>query len=273
MGVFEGVWLGVLQGLTEFLPVSSDGHLLLAKSLLPGTAHPGHAFDVAVHFGTLLATLTMFRRELRPLAAGVPRLVRACTSPAAFRARYADDPAVRYLVLFAASAIPAGAAGLLFDDAIDAMNARPALLAPFFAATGIWLVLTRWARPGRRAVGMRDAWLIGAAQAVAILPGVSRSALTLGAGLFLRIERGSLGSFAFLMSLVPIAGAVLLKARHLGSASAPLVPTLAGVVAAYVSGLVAIKVLMPFIHRGKLAGFGWYVLAVAAFCFVRFDGA
>jgi undecaprenyl-diphosphatase len=264
------VLLGVLQGLTEFLPVSSDGHLLLAKALLPGTSHPGHAFDVAVHLGTLLATITAFRRELRPLVHAVPRFLGSLRSPAACVSRFRADPASRFLAYYAVSAIPAGIVGIVFDDAIAAMNDQPGVLAPFFAITGLWLVGTAFVPAGDRPIRMRDAILLGIAQAAAILPAVSRSGMTLGCGIYRRIERGSLGSFAFLMSIPPVAGAVALKARHLGSGNAPLYPTLAGIVAAYVAGLLALRLLLPFIHRGRLSWFGAYCLALAGFCLFRF---
>ena len=207
MTVIEGILLGVLQGVTEFLPVSSDGHLLLAKALFPGASHPGHAFDVAVHFGTLLATITVFRRELRPLILAIPRFLASLRSPGTMKRTYAADPAARYLAMFAVSASPAGSAGLVFDAAIDAMNDRPAVLGPFFAATGLWLALTIFVGAGDRRIRMKDAILLGIAQAFAILPAISRSGMTLGCGIYRRIERGSLGSFAFLMSIVPVAGA------------------------------------------------------------------
>jgi undecaprenyl-diphosphatase len=273
MTILEGVLLGLLQGLTEFLPVSSDGHLLLAKALLPGTTHPGHAFDVAVHLGTLLATITVFRRELRPLVLALPRFVRGFRSPWAFAATYRTDPAARYLALFAVSAIPAGIAGLYFDDAIEAMNDRPSVLGPFFLVTGLWLALTLFVGPGQRRVRVLDAILLGLAQAAAILPAISRSGMTLGCGIYRRIERGALGSFVFLMSIPPVAGAVALKARHIGSGDAPLGATVAGIVTAYVSGVVALRILMPFILRGKLPWFGAYCVALALFCFVRFPFA
>jgi undecaprenyl-diphosphatase len=272
MTVWEGLVLGVLQGVTEFLPVSSDGHLLLAKALFPGASRPGHAFDVAVHFGTLLATIATFRRELRPLVAAIPRFLASLRSPRAFRERHRTDPASRYLAFFAVSAVPAGIAGLLFDDAVETMNDRPEVLAPFFAFTGVWLLLTLKAPDGGSRVALADALWLGLAQAAAILPAISRSGMTLGCGVFRRIERGAIGSFAFLMSIPPVLGAVALKARHLGSGDAPLGPTVAGVAAAFVAGMVALRVLMPVIHRGRLAWFGAYCVALAAFCWLRFPG-
>jgi undecaprenyl-diphosphatase len=272
MTVLEGLLLGVLQGLTEFLPVSSDGHLLLAKSLFPGAATPGHAFDVAVHFGTLLATIATFRRELRPLVLATPRLVAGLRSPRALLATYRADPAARYLVLFAVSAVPAGIVGIAFEDAVAAMNDRPEVLAPFFAITGFWLVMTLRVPAGERRVRILDAALLGVAQAAAILPAISRSGMTLGCGIFRRIERGAIGSFAFLMSIPPVAGAVALKAGDLGSGDAPLLPTAAGVVAAFLSGMVALRILLPFVHSGRLAWFGAYCIALAGFCFARFGG-
>src|SRR4029079_14804821 len=122
MTFVEAILLGLLQGVTEFLPVSSDGHLLLAKALAGDPGAGGHAFDVAIHLGTLLATITVFRRELRPLVRAVPRYLASFRSPAAFREVWRNDPAARYLTLFAVSAVPAGIAGLRFEKTIEAMN-------------------------------------------------------------------------------------------------------------------------------------------------------
>lgn len=270
MTLLEGVILGVLQGITEFLPVSSDGHLVLAKALFGHRVEAGHAFDVAIHFGTLLATITVFRRELGPLVRAIPRFVAGFRSPSAFRERWRTDPASRFLGYFAVSAIPAGIAGLCFEDAIAALNDRPSVLGPLFVAGGLWLVGTLFARPGHRTIGLGDAALLGVVQALAILPAVSRSGMTLGCGVYRRIERASLGTFAFLMSIPPVAGAVALESRKIGSHAAPLWPTVAGVAAAWVSGVLALRLLMPVVLKGRLAWFGLYCVVLGVFCLIRF---
>jgi undecaprenyl-diphosphatase len=168
------------------------------------------------------------------------------------------------------SAVPAGIAGLCFEDAVAAMNDKPSILAPLFLITGLFLSGTAFVPPGHRRVGLRDAILLGVAQAAAILPAISRSGATLGLGVYLRIERAALGSFVFLMSIPPVLGAIALKASHLGSSAAPLGPTLAGVAAAYVFGLLALRILLPLVIRGRLAWFGAYCIVLAIFCFVRF---
>jgi undecaprenyl-diphosphatase len=273
MTLLEGALLGIVQGLTEFLPISSDGHLLLAKALLGWSAEGGHAFDVAIHLGTLLATITVFRRELGPLVKAVPRFLAGFRSPAAFRETWRTDPASRFLGYFAVSAIPAGIAGLWFDDAIAAMNDRPAVLGPLFIIGGLWLVGTWLVPAGHRKIGLSDAVMLGLVQAVAILPAISRSGSTLGCGVYRRVERASLGTFAFLMSIPPVAGAVALKARHLGCCSAPLGPTLAGIATSWLFGVFALRVLMPVVLKGRLAWFGAYCVALGLFCFARFSGS
>jgi undecaprenyl-diphosphatase len=270
MTLLEGVILGVLQGITEFLPISSDGHLVLAKALFGHRLEAGHAFDVAIHFGTLLATITVFRKELGPLVRGIPRFIAGLRSPAALRERWRTDPAVRFLGYFAISALPAGIAGLWFEDAIAALNDRPSVLGPLFIAGGLWLVGTLFARPGHRRIGLADSALLGLVQAVAILPAVSRSGMTLGCGVYRRIERASLGTFAFMMSIPPVAGAVALESRRLGSLSCPLWPTVAGVAAAWVSGVLALRMLMPVVLKGRLGWFGLYCVALGVFCLFRF---
>lgn len=273
MTILQAALLGLVQGLAEFLPVSSSGHLALARYLVPGAPPPSLTFDILLHFGTTAAVVLVFRRELAPLVRAVPALF----APHRWRARFAADADFRRLALLAVSALPIGAAGLLWHGDVERLETRPKIVAGLLAVTGLWLAVASYAqrrradRPGRE-IGLREAVWIGVAQAVAILPGVSRSGATLGAGLLLGVRRESVGPFAFLMSIAPILAAVALKADDLGSAdAAPAASVAAGVVVAFVSGVAALKLLLPFVRRGRLGAFAAYCFAVAAFALWRLN--
>ncbi|HYC76541.1 MAG TPA: undecaprenyl-diphosphate phosphatase [Planctomycetota bacterium] len=278
MTLLQAALLGALQGIAEFLPISSSGHLCLARHLVPGAPPPDLAFDVLLHLGTAAAVITVFRAELAPLLRATPRLL----APARWRGGWAADPAFRTAALLLLSAVPAGVVGLMFHRRVEALEEhRPDVVALLLVVTGLWLLVAsvrarRAARAdadeasgaapraGRRAgreAGVREALLIGAAQAAAILPGVSRSAATLGAGLLAGVRRDAVGPFAFLMSVPVIVGAAALKARDLrigGATDAGVM--LVGVLVAYASGVAALRFLLPFVRRGRLEAFAAYCL-------------
>ncbi len=279
MSVLQAIVLGLVQGFAEFLPVSSSGHLVLARFLLPDAPKPSLAFDVFLHLGTTGAVALVFWSELLPIFRASALLFK----PAAWRAAFVSDPAFRMVCLLALSAVPAGVVGLSLRDPISEVDRRPDIVAVLIGVTGVWLLLASvvqrraerraaagGAASGAGAIGVKEALWIGVAQAIAILPGISRSGATLGAGLLLGVRREIVGPFAFLMSIAPILGAALLEARHLG-AEEPVSPTalLAGVLTAFVSGVVALKILLPFVRRGRLELFAFYCLIVSPLAYWR----
>lgn len=282
MSVLQAVVLGLVQGFAEFLPVSSSGHLVLARYLLPGAPVPSLAFDVFLHLGTTGSVAYVFRRELFPVVKAAALLFR----PTAWRTAFAADPAFRLLVLLAFSAVPAGAVGVTLRGPIGELEHRPEIVALLLSVTGVWLLLASVAQrraerraaeggtPAAGAIGVKEAWWIGVAQAIAILPGISRSGATLGAGLLLGVRREVVGPFAFLMSIAPILGAAALEARHLGAAEPVSAAALAaGVLTAFVSGVVALKILLPFVRRGRLEIFAFYCLLVSPLAYWRLQHA
>jgi undecaprenyl-diphosphatase len=256
--------LGILQGLGEFLPISSSGHLIVAPWLF-GWPDSGLAFDVALHLGTLAAVATAFWRDwLRLLGAGLRGLRSG---------RPLDDPDSRLLVYLAIATVPGAVAGKLLEAWAESTFRSPALVAAMMCAMGVLLFLAdRRANrvAGDEHVSFRDALLIGASQALAIVPGTSRSGVTISTALFLGHRREAAARFSFLLALPITAGAALLKVPQLFRSGAETGPVLLGMLAAAVSGFLAIRLLLsyvrtrsylPFVvYRFAFAGLVWLVL-------------
>jgi undecaprenyl-diphosphatase len=269
----QAVVLGLVQGLTEFLPVSSSGHLIVVPALLGwhDAFIESLAFSVMLHIATLLALLLYFRADwLRLVPAGL----------AAIRDRsLAGDPDRRLAWLLAVATIPAVVVGVAFNDAIETAFREPRLVAVTLVLGAAILFLAD--RLGSRSKGFESisfpvAVGIGAAQALALVPGVSRSGISISAGLFAGLDRESAARFAFLMATPITAGAGLWELRKILSGEAgvslPLVPLLAGMLASLIAGLLAITVLMRYLRTHDLRVFVVYRLAIAALVVVAWLG-
>ncbi|MBC7226198.1 MAG: undecaprenyl-diphosphate phosphatase [Thermoflexales bacterium] len=258
----RALFLGLLQGATEFLPVSSSGHLVLVPWLL-GWPIPGLAFDTLVHWGTAVAVIAYFWRDWAALIRGAWH---------GLRTRSLNDPATRLLLLLIVATIPGALAGALLEDFFEGMFARPAAAAGFLLLTAAILTLAEsaWARrsasggdPPRAlsALSWPDALTVGLAQAVAILPGVSRSGATIAAGLGRGLDRESAARFSFLLSTPIILGAGAMQVLKLFRAGgwAGEAPTLiVGFLAALVSGGLSIHFLLRYVRRRPLYPFALY---------------
>jgi undecaprenyl-diphosphatase len=252
---FEAALWGILQGLTEFLPVSSSGHLVLVPWLLRRDA-PGFSFDVLVHLATLLAVLVYFRAEFLMLIRGVIHLVAR---------RRVDTPEARLAWLVIISSIPAILVALVFQSYIEQVFGSPLLVAVALLVTGTILYLAE-RRTGTRAVDdltPRDAGLIGLAQAVALIPGISRSGATMAAGMGRDLARPEAARYAFVMSIPVIFGAAAKELLDLvgGPGIAPG-PLAIGMLAAFVSGYIAITLLFRHVQRHSLRVFSVYCWAL-----------
>lgn len=264
MDTFAAALLGLVQALTEFLPVSSSGHLVLGKALLGVKTAGGAAFEVAVHFGTLLSVMVLFRRDIAELTRAAFAVARA---PASAARAWREDPRVAEGVAIVLGCVPAGVIGILFEERLEAAFSDPRLVSAALLFTGAVLLATRFARPAQRPITLSVALAIGVAQALAILPGISRSGSTIAAALFLGVDRLSAGRFSFLLSVPVILGATLLKARDLlaDPPGADVLGALAiGAAVSFVAGLGALALLMRLLRGGRFADFGWYCLAVGA---------
>ena len=268
MNALRAVVLGVLQGAGEFLPISSSGHLIVLPFLM-GWPDSGLAFDVALHLGTLAAVGFAFWRDwLRLLKGGLRGL--ASRRPLA-------DPDARLLLYLALATLPGSLAGLLLDEWAETVFRSPALVAVMMALMGVVLWLAD-RRSGTGAEGevvrLRDALLIGFAQALAIVPGTSRSGATISMALFLGHKREAAARFSFLLALPITAGAALVKVPDLVASGAELKPVLLGMLAAAVSGFVAIRFLLRYVRTRSYAPFVWYrfgfALVVLVVLFLRY---
>ena len=244
----------MLQGLTEFLPVSSSGHLALAESFLevPGG---GVALAVLLHAGTLLAIVIVFRAGIADLFRGVGLAPRALGRPPGEW----PDATVRVLKIVVAT-IPGAAVGLLLEERIESAFASPAVVAGLLLVTGTFLFATRWAPDKEAEVGWKEAFLIGCAQAFAILPGISRSGATITAALFLGVARPRAAEFSFLAAIPLVLGSVLLEIPDLAAASARGAgPALfAGFTASFLVGWISLVWLLRLVRRGRLHWFAPY---------------
>jgi undecaprenyl-diphosphatase len=271
--ILQAVVLGIVQGLTEFLPVSSSGHLIVVPALL-GWDDPflrSLAFSVMLHVATLLALLLYFRADwLRLIPAGL----------AALRDRsFRGDPDRRLAWLLTASTVPAVIVGLVLNDLIETAFREPRLVAItlVMGAAILWLA-DRVGSRTRQIDGLtfRMAVGIGAAQALALIPGVSRSGMSISAGLFAGLDREAAARFAFLMATPITAGAGLWELRKIVTGEAgvelPLVPLAAGMIASLIAGIAAIAVTLRFLRTNTVTLFVVYRIALAAVVVVAWLG-
>jgi len=248
---FQALVLGLVQGLTEFLPVSSSAHLALMPWLL-GWRDPGLAFDVALHFGTLVAVLWYFRREWGELIAAAISIARNR------RVQTVEEKRVVFLIV---ATIPGAIGGLLLEEKAETVFRAPLLTATALMVMGVILwAADRVSRMDRQLSSMRwpEALLIGIAQVLALVPGVSRSGATITAGRLVRFDRQSAAVFSFLMSMPIIAAAVILKGPDVLRQSSLGADLVVGVVAAAASSWLAIAVLLRYVTRHSYGVFALY---------------
>lgn len=254
---WQGLILGVVQGLTEFLPISSSGHLVLAEEFI-GYRPPGVFFEVAVHVATLLSIVIAYRHRLAELIRGLFRRSRAAWS---------------YASLLVVATIPAGLAGVLLREYFERTFHSTVDLGWQFIATGLVLWSTRFAMGRARTSGVTvgRALLIGVGQALAIIPAISRSGTTIAVSLWSGVAPAVAAEFSFLMAIVVIAGTGVLEVRHLPAGATLLDPGLLWAFgAALVSGVVAIKLLVALLRSSRFHLFAPYCMLVGGFCLVWF---
>jgi undecaprenyl-diphosphatase len=258
------VTLGVVQGLTEFLPVSSSGHLVLFQNLF-GFTEPELLFDISLHVGTLLAICLVFYRELRSLLTTLLHLPRLLATAGGIRPLFAENEDVRLAALIVAGSIPTAFLGLIFHRVADRIFGSVGIVGAMLLITGTFLWLTRHlaARSRQlRQVHTQDALTIGLVQGLAILPGISRSGSTICAALFLGIDRELAGRYSFLLSIPAILGALVLGLDgSLADSSVSAAMMLLGGATAAVTGYIALKLLLRVVRQGRLYRFAPYCWA------------
>ena len=256
----EALVLGLVQGLTEYLPVSSSGHLEIGKALLGVEVEGGLTFDVVVHVATVLATLAVLWKEVSWIFRGL------------LHPPYNDEQ--RYAVNILISMVPIGIVGVFFKDKIDAIfEGSIEVVGWCLLVTAALLALTHYAKPQpRERISPLHAFIIGVAQAVAVLPGLSRSGTTIATGLLLGNRKETLAQFSFLMVIPPILGEALLDCKEIvevGAEQVSLTALAVGFVAAFVSGCFACRLMISLVKRAKLIWFAAYC-AVVGLCVLLF---
>lgn len=246
MSLLDAFLLGLIQGITEFLPISSSGHLVMGQALLD-IQIPGVSFEVAVHVATLLSVLLVFRKRVAELVVGAVRR---------------DPEAWRYLGLLALATLPAVVVGLGARAALEALFEVPLVSALGLLITGSFLWTSRgaMARNPKARPGLRAAILMGLAQAFAIIPGISRSGATVVVGLWLGVEAEEAAAFSFLMAIPAILGAATLELPELAAGGTGLAtgPLILGSIVAAVAGVLAIWTFLAMLKRKSFHRFGPY---------------
>lgn len=247
------LFFGVVQGLTEFLPVSSSGHLQIFNELFHcGTGEENMMFTVVVHAATVCSTIVAFRKEILALLAGL------------FRFKW--NPETEYLAKIAISMIPIMVVGLFFKDYVESIFGSGILVVGVcLIITACLLAFSYYAKPRQKeSISFKDAFVIGLSQALAVLPGLSRSGTTISTGLLLGDKKEQVAKFSFLMVLVPILGEAFLEliGGELGATSIPVSSLIIGFISAFVSGYLACTWMIRLVQRGKLIYFAYYCLIV-----------
>ncbi|HAN19216.1 MAG: UDP-diphosphatase [Bacteroidetes bacterium GWC2_33_15] len=251
MNWLEALILGLIQGLTEFLPVSSSGHLELGKHILGVEFSENLTFTVVVHGATVLSTIIVFWKTITEL----------------FRDFFAFkwNESTKYIVKIFISMIPVLIIGLLFEEQIESMFSGNILFVGLMLIiTALLLAFTYYAKDRQKEISYKDSLVIGIAQAIAVIPGISRSGATIATGLYLGNKKEHIARFSFLMVLIPIIGANLMSLKGTDfsqSSSVSVVPLIIGFIAAFVTGLLACRWMINIVKRGKLIYF-------AVYCFI-----
>lgn len=262
MDTLQAIILGVVQGLTEFLPVSSSGHLQLANEILGTDLNPESnlTFSLTLHAATVLSTIVILWAEIWKLLKGI------------FSRTFTAEQA--YVLKIVVSMIPVGIVGVFFKDYIEAAFSSIAVVGVMLLVTAAMLTFAYYAKPRQKEkLSYRDAFIIGLAQAVAVLPGLSRSGSTIATGLLLGNKKESVAQFSFLMVLPPILGNALLDClKGDFGGGVETLPLVAGFVTAFITGCIACKWMIDIVKRGKLIWFAVYcaiagVVALATYIF------
>jgi undecaprenyl-diphosphatase len=266
MDPLSGIFLGVVQGLTEFLPISSSGHLVLLRNLM-GFREPELLLDTSLHMGTLAAVVFFFRRDL---AGMIREFAGIAFGGGAARGERLGGSLLTWVVI---GNVPTALIGGFFKAPLESLYRSTGVVGFMLLLTGLFLVLTRLIPEGNRRVGLRAALTVGTAQGLAIIPGISRSGATIACGILMGLDRESAARYSFLLSIPAVAGALLLESLTGNSGSAGVFTLLAGGFTSGLVGLAALKLLMGMVRRGRLWWFTPYCWALGlAVIFLTFSG-
>ncbi|MGD8990217.1 MAG: undecaprenyl-diphosphatase UppP [Desulfobacterales bacterium] len=263
MSALEAIILGIIQGLTEFLPVSSSGHLVLMQQFL-GLKEAELLFDVCVHLGTLAAVITVFNSDIKNIVTALLRLFAAARKKDCALSAIESDPELKMALLVVIGTIPTAILGLAFSGIADRLFSSVLIVGLMLMVTGTLLWLTRWTiKPARLSgvvrLNLKNAFLIGLVQGLAIIPGISRSGSTISIGLMLGIERELAARYSFLLSIPAIVGAGILGLRNgFSETDFSVKILLVGAVTAAIVGYLALRALLQIVRKGNLHMFAPY---------------
>ncbi|MBO4558288.1 MAG: undecaprenyl-diphosphate phosphatase [Bacteroidales bacterium] len=256
MSWFEAIILGLVQGLTEFLPVSSSGHLAIAKTLF-GIETGDISFEIVVHAATVLSVLVVFWKDIIKLLEGL------------FKFKFNSE--TKYILFLVISMIPVFVVGMFFKDKVEALFGNGLLVVGCaLLVTAALLALSQLYKPRQKDINGWRAFIIGCAQAVAVIPGLSRSGATIATGLLCGVKRDEIARFSFLMVLVPILGEAFLDLIGGGFAGSGIgaLPLILGFLAAFASGLFACKAMIALVKKANLGWFAAYCAIVGILCII-----
>lgn len=275
---FEAILLGLIQGLTEFLPVSSSGHLEIGKVLLGVETSDDLLFTTMVHAATVLSTILVFRKQIWDLLKGFFCGLKGVKVE---NGSLVCNDQTDYLLKMVVSMIPVFVVGVFFKDAVESLFGSITVVGVALIMTALLLFFSDYAsRPGRKSIFSANnyrngisywqALAVGLGQAFAVIPGLSRSGTTISTGLICGVKRDSMAQFSFLMVLVPILGETFLEivGGEFGASTVGVLPLVLGFVSAFLSGLFACKVMIALVKKARLSWFALYCLLVAAAIFI-----
>ena len=251
MNWFEAIVLGLIQGFTEFLPVSSSGHLEISKALLGVDPEASFFFTVAVHGATVLSTIIVFWKEILTLAEGT--------------LKFKMNEETSYVLKIIISMVPVGIAGVLLKDPIESLfNGNLIFIGLMLLITSLILATAHFIKKGDRTIGYMDAFIIGLAQAAAVIPGISRSGATIATGLMIGNRKEEIARFSFLMVLVPVIGANFLElfTGEFSTTGTGAGIILLGFISAFISGYLACKWMIELVKKSKLIWFSIYCAVI-----------
>ena len=271
MNALSAIVLAVIQGLTEFLPVSSSGHLVLGEALLGARAFENSiAFELVVHLGTFLAVLVIFWSDIINL---LRIFFTVLITPQRWQLEYRQNTEFQLSVLMIIAMLPAGIVGLLLRDQISDLFSRPVMVSFALLVTGAMLLSTKLVRKTDQPIDLKRAILIGFAQALALIPGISRSGSTISMALALGVKQEQAARFSFIMVLPLIVAATVLEFKDLmevGISTAEWFILGVGLGTSFIVGLFSLKWLLRLLRQGRFHYFAWYCFSIAIFGFLYF---
>ena len=249
MDSINSILLGIIQGFTEFLPISSSGHLVLGQHFL-GIENSGILLEVVLHLGTLLSILLYYRRDISDLLHGISKR---------------DSESLHYMFMVAVATIPTAVVGLLFKQQLESLF-LPKFVPYMLLITGGLLLTTKYASEVQQSMTLKIAILVGCAQVFAMIPGISRSGMTISLALFLGIHRGATAKFSFFMAIPVLLGAGILQLGDVGEMPVQVCPLFLGFLSAFILGYVVIQWLINLISNQHFWKFSYYCIFVGLIC-------